>query len=114
MNCKKIPKMVKNILLFLIVILVIKSVNKSEFYHNQDSSIIFYGRMSCPYCVKMKAFLDSVNFDYDYRNTEEEPGKSEYKEHGASGVPFFLNKLNGKTSSGFINDIDVFKNNLGI
>jgi len=62
----------------------------------------------------MKAFLDSNEFDYDYRNTAEEPGKSEYKEKGATGVPFFVNKLNGKTSSGFNDDMELFKKNLGI
>tara|TARA_B100001094_G_scaffold319286_1_gene363910 strand:- start:9061 stop:9408 length:348 start_codon:yes stop_codon:yes gene_type:complete len=115
MKQNNVKNVLKTMALVIVICYIVKELNKTEAFASfSDSSIIFYGRMSCPYCRDMKKFLDSNNFPYDYRNTEKEPAKTEYKEKGANGVPFFVNKVNGKTCSGYLPDMEKFKSKLGI
>ena len=110
---KTIKSVLKKCILVLIIFYVYTQC-RIETFSDPNSDIVFYGRKSCPYCVKMKEFLDSKGFRYKYISTASEPGKSEYRKKGATGVPFFVNTKNGMTSAGYIPNMTKFKGNLGI
>ena len=66
--------------------------------------IQFYGRDSCPFCVKMKDLLKETPDVYskiEYIDVETDEGQRKFKNLNASGVPHFQCKSTGKSTSGF-------------
>lgn len=66
--------------------------------------IIFYGRDSCPYCVKQKKLLEKVpdlNEKIEHIDTGSEDGSKKFAKIGGEGVPHFECKSTGKSSTGY-------------
>ena len=66
--------------------------------------IQFYGRESCPYCVKQKKLLQEVPDLYkkiEHIDTGTEEGARKFSEVGGEGVPHFECKSTGKSSTGY-------------
>ena len=86
---------------------------KSDVSHGD---IKFYGRDSCPFCVKMKKELKTDMDLYKkitYVDIETEDGASKFKEISASGVPHFECQSTGKSASGF-QPVNKLLHNLGL
>ena len=78
--------------------------------------IQFYGRDSCPFCVKMKKLLEKtpdLNAKIEHIDVETSEGASLFKNVNASGVPHFECKSTGKSTSGY-QSIEKLLNNLGL
>lgn len=78
--------------------------------------IQFYGRDSCPFCVKMKKELKKDDVLYnkiEEIDIETDEGADKFKDVDASGVPHFTCKSTGKSTSGF-QPIDKLLENLGL
>lgn len=66
--------------------------------------IQFYGRESCPYCVKQKKLLEEVpdlNKKIEHIDTASKEGAKKFAEVGGEGVPHFECKSTGKSSTGY-------------
>ena len=66
--------------------------------------IQFYGRESCPYCVKQKKVLQEVpdlNNKIEHIDTGTEEGAKKFAAIGGQGVPHFECKSTGKSSTGY-------------
>lgn len=120
----KLPKNIKTeyiIGLFLVGFLLIHFAKymSTESFINSDVShgdIKFYGRDSCPFCVKMKNELKTDMNLYkkiEYIDIETENGANKFKEISASGVPHFECQSTGKSSSGF-QPVNKLLHNLGL
>ena len=78
--------------------------------------IQFYGRDSCPFCVKMKKELkkdDSLYDKIEHIDIETAEGADKFKDVAADGVPHFECKSTGKSTSGF-QLVDKLLENLGL
>ena len=78
------------------------STHKSQEINHDD--IVFYGRDSCPFCVKMKDELkqSGVYDKIQYKDIENNNNHSEYKQLNSNGVPHFQCKSTGKSATGFM------------
>ena len=66
--------------------------------------IQFYGRDSCPYCVKQKKLLEEIpdlNKKIEHINTGTREGAEKFGAIGGQGVPHFECKSTGKSSTGY-------------
>ena len=66
--------------------------------------ITFYGRESCPYCVKQKKLLEEVpdlNKKIRKVDTGSQKGAEEFSSIKGEGVPHFECKSTGKSSTGY-------------
>ena len=66
--------------------------------------IQFYGRESCPYCVKQKKLLEEVpdlNNKIEHIDTGTKDGAKKFAAIGGEGVPHFTCKSTGKSSTGY-------------
>lgn len=109
------------ILLVLIGMILCKfmSYMSTEQFSQMDVShgdISFYGRDSCPFCVKMKKELQTSPELYEkieYIDITTEKGSVRFNDKNASGVPYFECKSTGKNTSGF-QPVDKLLSNLGL
>ena len=111
----KCPKFLKNdkfiygILLFIIILHVpqwMKYMSTERFSEIDvaHGDIQFYGRESCPYCVKQKKVLKAVpdlNKKIEHIDTGTKEGSEKFASIGGEGVPHFQCKSTGKSSTGF-------------
>jgi glutaredoxin len=110
----------KNILIIIVFMgLLLNMLSKymsTERFHEIDiahGDIQFYGRDSCPFCVKMKKHLEEtpdVNSKIEHIDIETEEGQRRFQELNASGVPHFECKSTGKSTSGYQEIQDLLKN----
>ena len=66
--------------------------------------IQFYGRKSCPFCVKQKEHLEkhpNLNEKIEHIDTDTEEGSSKFNKLNVNGVPHFECKSTGKSSTGY-------------
>jgi glutaredoxin len=107
-NIKKIK--VEHILLGIIVVVLSCQLCKymsSERFTEIDvdhDDIEFYGRKSCPYCVKQQKILEEVpdlNTKIKYIDTETTDGSEKFATIDGKGVPHFECKSTGKSSTGY-------------
>ena len=66
--------------------------------------IQFYGRNTCPYCVKQKKLLEEVpdlNKKIEHIDTGSKEGAKKFAQIGGQGVPHFECKSTGKSSTGY-------------
>ena len=118
---KKIkPKYVVLVLLIAAFILsYFAKFMSTEHFSSIDVShgdIQFYGRDSCPFCVKMKDELKkdmSLYKKIEYIDIETEHGADKFKKVESSGVPHFECSSTGKQTSGF-QSTDKLLENLGL
>jgi len=78
--------------------------------------ISFYGRDSCPFCVKMKKLLNEtpdLNKKIQHIDVETPEGNAKFSEVDANGVPHFECKSTGKSTSGY-QPIEHLLTNLGL
>ena len=115
----------KNIYLAVIVVALLslflykyaKQMDTQEFKEREieNGDITFYGRDSCPFCVKMKKQLedDGLFSKLDYVDVETQEGHEAFSQIKVSGVPHFECKSTGKSSTGFkptdslLNELDL-------
>ena len=90
------------LIVFSIMLLVCTNNQSTSMQINNDD-IDFYGRDSCPFCVKMKKQLkqDNVFQQMKYIDVESGEGAEAFKSVEADGVPFFTCTSTGKSSTGF-------------
>ena len=122
-----IMKNMKSIKMKYILILILLGISlcklmtymSTEYFAESDvahGDIQFYGRDSCPFCVKMKKVLKEkpdLNSKIEHIDIELPEGASKFKNVNASGVPHFECKSTGKSSSGY-QSVDKLLNNLGL
>lgn len=100
------------VMIFVIIIIgflfaTISNYMSSKTFKQSDvpyGDIKFYGRDSCPFCVKMKKQLkeDSNIFEkMEYVDIELEEGFQDFQEINGNGVPHFVCNSTGKSSTGF-------------
>ena len=90
-----------NLLIFILIALVV-IIRSRTFKECFTSEARLYGRMSCPYTVKMvNALKESDDYDkFVYVDTSTEAGSKQLQEAGGSGVPYFTH--GGKTATGYM------------
>ena len=107
-NIKKI-KLEHLILILLVGFMACKLCRymSSERFSQIDvdhDDIQFYGRDSCPYCVKQKKLLEEVpdlNKKIKHIDTGSSEGAEKFASIDGQGVPHFECKSTGKSSTGF-------------
>lgn len=123
----KVLKNMKNMPLQQIILLLIMGIGlcklmnymSTERFSEIDVShgdIQFYGRDSCPFCVKMKKLLQEspdLNSKIEHIDVETPEGSAKFKNVNASGVPHFECKSTGKSSSGY-QPVEKLLDNLGL
>ena len=119
----KLPKLktehIIGIILVSFLLIHFAKYMSSESFVKSDVShgdIKFYGRDSCPFCVKMKKELQTDMDLYNkvvYVDIETEEGANKFKEISASGVPHFQCDSTGKSASGF-QPVNKLLHNLGL
>lgn len=110
----KILKNIKNkhiaLILFIVLLLFIPQWSRymsTERFTEIDVShgdIQFFGRESCPYCVKQKNLLEQVpdlNSKIQHIDTSTKEGAKLFASIGGEGVPYFVSKSTGKSSTGY-------------
>jgi glutaredoxin len=108
--------LVASILLGYIMFKVTKQMKPNKERHSKCSQKLkFYGRDSCPYCLKMKTQMkkDGTYSMCTFIDTSTEEGKSEFKvtcsqKNHKGSVPYFWNTCNDKTAVGFMSKSDLF------
>jgi len=124
LNLKNIQKNIKPVTVLWIILIGIMlskfiTYMSTERFSEIDVShgdIQFYGRDTCPYCVKMKGVLKESPDLYskiEYVDIETEDGSKQFKDINASGVPHFECKSTGKSTSGF-QTVPQLLNSLGL
>lgn len=107
-NLKKMKS--ENIILILLIGIIACKLCKymsTERFSEIDvdhGDIVFYGRDSCPYCVKQKKMLEEVpdlNKKIKHIDTGSAQGAELFSEIGGQGVPHFECKSTGKSSTGY-------------
>lgn len=67
---------------------------------NADGKVILYRTVSCPYCKRAAAYMQSKNIEFVERDIQVNPGyKAEFTRLGGKGVPLIV--FREKTMSGF-------------
>lgn len=84
--------------------------------HTSCKNMVFYGRDSCPYCLKMKKQMkqDGTFEQCKFVDTSKPAGNSEFKKvceqkQHKGGVPYFVNECNGKSAVGYMAKSDLFQ-----
>jgi len=110
MKCLKNLNKHTNILYGLIGVLIVvwwmKNMSTERFSEIDvdHGDIQFYGRDSCPYCVKQKKLLEEVpdlNKKIEHIDTGSRDGSKKFSSIGGEGVPHFECKSTGKSSTGY-------------
>ena len=123
----KVLKNMKTMPLQQIILLIIMGIGlcklmtymSTERFSEIDVShgdIQFYGRDSCPFCVKMKKLLQEspdLNAKIEHIDVETPEGSAKFKKVNASGVPHFECKSTGKSTSGY-QPVEKLLDNLGL
>ena len=94
------------ILILIAIVVFIRSRTTEESFSNEAR---LYGRMSCPYTVKMvNALKESDDYDkFVYVDTSTKAGSKQLQEAGGSGVPYFTH--DGKTATGYMKPEELMK-----
>lgn len=103
-----------SVLLLLIIVVILLTQTKKETYVSNSidqDDITFYGRDSCPFCVKMKNQLknDGLYEKLNVVDVETREGNTKFKKLNVDGVPHFTCKSTGKSSTGFKSTNDLLK-----
>mgnify|MGYP001600857802 CR=1 FL=1 len=112
MNSLKNIKKLKTEHILLIVLIGFMACKLCKYMSTETFSEIdidhgdiqFYGRDSCPYCVKQKKLLEKnpiLNEKITHIDTGTKEGSEKFAEIGGEGVPHFQCKSTGKSSSGY-------------
>ena len=85
-----------------------KDTNESFGIPMPNAKPLMFGRMSCPYTVKMVDELKSTNNynKFKFIDTETKEGSDLLVQYGGQGVPYFVSK-NGR-ASGFMKTSQLF------
>lgn len=96
-------------LVFLVIMLKKEKSNKVNKVPLPSNKPMMFGRVSCPYTVKMIDELKKHKvFDmFIYVNTETKKGAQLMQKYGGSGVPFFIS--NGRKGHGFMPKSKLFE-----
>ena len=79
--------------------------------NNSGREVVICGRNSCPFCMKMYAFLDKNNINYRTVESNSTEGQDLMSKTGATGVPLCLILMNGqilKHKVGYHEDLSFF------
>lgn len=109
---------ITGILILILVFLLINMFCKDYFTNSIKSSkeenntlneidytnikLIIVGRMTCPYCKKLKEELDSNNIKYTLIDSTSEEGIKLMKQYQVQGVPLCINQNNNKIALGYM------------
>ena len=110
--------MLLNLLITCLVILFIVLKNNKAYIPVQSNKAsiqlpshkpLMFGRVSCPYTVKMITELKKYNVfnEFVYINTETKSGTKLMKKYGGNGVPFFIHK--NRKCHGFMSKAKLFE-----
>ena len=74
----------------------------------KDLNIIFLKMASCPYCIKMEAFLLSEDLLDDFKtiDVKSQLGRDLANKYNCSGFPSFVSLKTNKKTSGYTTNID--------
>ena len=95
-------------IVFLAIFLKIQS-SKSDAVPTPSNKPLMFGRMSCPFTVKMINLLKKENLFnvFKYVDTESEPGSMLFNKYEGEGVPYFVS-ANGR-AAGFMPTSKLFE-----
>jgi glutaredoxin len=91
-----------------------KELNGDDEENNNNNSgreVVICGRESCPFCVRMYAFLDKNNIKHRKVASDSSEGQDLTSKTGATGVPLCLILMNGqilKHKVGYHEDLSFF------
>ena len=101
------------VLVLLLAVLIVSCMRKPlvSQYEIDNDDVLFYGRDTCPFCVKMKKQLknDNILHYMRYIDVETEKGAEEFQTVPSDGVPHFSCNSTGKTSTGFKSTNELLK-----
>ena len=105
-NLNKKTKTILTVIGIIISIMWINNMSTERFSEIDvdHGDIQFYGRDSCPYCVKQKKLLEEVpdlNKKIKHIDTGSGDGAEKFSSIGGEGVPHFECKSTGKSSTGY-------------
>lgn len=84
-----------------------KSNDSNNKEHNKELDILVVGYIECPFCRKMKQFLDNKIGEKNYKFIEStsNEGKNYMIKYKPKGVPLIINAKNGKHINGYSEDL---------